>query len=164
MAYRPSRRAHKHGHAAELNIIPLMNVFVIIIPFLLLTAVFAKTSMIEIFLAQQDAVVRADVKNQPDGYLTVKVTRKGFLLSGIGKGIYIKKKKGELDYKKLSGMLVKLKDRHPRVQEVILLLSPAFPYESVVKVMDTTREVEVIKDGRATQRILFPMVSLGENR
>jgi biopolymer transport protein ExbD len=141
-----------------------MNVFIIIIPFLLLTAVFAKTSMIEIFLAQQDAVASAKSKNQVEGFLTVKVTSRGFVLKGIGKGIYIKKKKGKLDYKKLSMMLVKLKDRHPRVLEVAILLSPTMAYESVVKVMDATRETIVVKDGKKTRRVLFPLVSLGENR
>lgn len=164
MAYRPSRRAHNHGHGTELNIIPLMNVFVIIIPFLLLTAVFAKTSMIEIFLAQQEAVVSSSAKDQVNGFLTVKVVKRGFVLDGIGKGIVIKRKKGELDLKRLSSMLVKLKDRHPKVNEVAILLSPSLSYESVVAVMDATRETEVVKDGQKSRRVLFPLVSLGENK
>ncbi len=164
MAYRPSRRSHNHGHGTELNIIPLMNVFVIIIPFLLLTAVFAKTSMIEIFLAQQDAVVNASSKKQDQGYLTVKVLKRGFVLDGIGKGIVIRRKNGKLNYERLSTMLQKLKDRHPRVQEVAILLNPSLSYESVVKVMDVTREAEVTRDGKTTRRVLFPLVSLGENR
>ncbi|VAV83616.1 hypothetical protein MNBD_DELTA01-2127 [hydrothermal vent metagenome] len=164
MAYRPSRRTHQHSQGTELNIIPLMNVFVIIIPFLLLTAVFAKTSMIEIFLAQQDAVISASSKKQDQGYLTVKVLKKGFVLGGIGKGIVIRRKKGKLDYKRLSSMLVKLKDRHPRVQEVAILLNPSLSYESVVKVMDVTREADVVRKGQTTKRVLFPLVSLGENK
>ncbi len=164
MAYRPSRRSHSHGHGTELNIIPLMNVFVIIIPFLLLTAVFAKTSMIEIFLAQQDAVVNASSKKQDQGYLTVKVLKRGFVLDGIGKGIVIRKKNGKLNYERLSTTLQKLKDRHPRVQEVAILFNPSFSYESVVKVMDVTREAEVSRSGKTTRRVLFPLVSLGENK
>jgi len=164
VAYRPSRRAHKHSHGTELNIIPLMNVFVIIIPFLLLTAVFAKTSMIEIFLAQQDAVISASAKKPDQGYLTVKVLKRGFVLDGIGKGIVIRRKNGKLNYERLSTMLQKLKDRHPRVQEVAILLNPSLSYESVVKVMDVTREAEISRDGKTTRRVLFPLVSLGENR
>ncbi len=164
MAYRPSRRSHNHGQGTELNIIPLMNVFVIIIPFLLLTAVFAKTSMIEIFLAQQDAVISASSKKQDHGYLTVKVLKRGFVLDGIGKGIVIRRKNGKLNYERLSAMLQKLKDRHPRVQEVAILFNPSFSYESVVKVMDVTREAEVSRSGKTTRRVLFPLVSLGENR
>ncbi len=39
--------------AEDVNLIPLLNIFTIVIPFVLLTAVVAKTAIIDIFLPQE---------------------------------------------------------------------------------------------------------------
>ncbi len=160
MAFRPSKRRHHTSIGQELNLIPVMNVFVIVIPFLLLTAVFAKTAIIDILLPQEDqAQAEENTDEDVPEVLIVKITKKGFELDGIGKGKVVPRIKDRLDYKGLTEELIKLKDKYPDKKEVILLFEPHVSYDTVVKVMDTTRETV---DGK--RRELFPFVSLGENR
>ncbi len=148
----------------DLNIIPLLNVFVIIIPFLLLTAVFARTAIIDILLPGESGAAASTSPAEEGRFLTVKVTGKGFRLGGIGRGRFIPKKNGRLDFEALTDRLVKLKDRYPQVEEVAILFDPDVSYDLVIKVMDSAREAYTVKDGKRIRRILFPVVSLGENR
>ncbi|MBI5599350.1 MAG: biopolymer transporter ExbD [Deltaproteobacteria bacterium] len=167
MAFKPSKKRHRHIVGAELNLTPIMNVFVIIIPFLLLAAVFAKTAIIDIYLPQEREAQAKSDKSQPSenlGILAVQVSSRGFMLGGIGNGAFIPKNGGAYDYEALSKELVKVKERHPKNEEVIILLEPDLSYDIVVQVMDSARDATVTRDGKQTIYTLFPVVSLGENR
>lgn len=165
MAYRPSKRRHHSLAGDELNLTPIMNIFMIIIPFLLLTAVFAKTAIIDIYLPQEDKAGTGNTADAGDiAILTIKTTEKGFELGGVGSGISISKSNGDLNFKGLSKELIKIKDKHPKQEEVILLFTRDVSYDMVVKVMDATRETTEIMDGKPVKRMLFPFPSLGENR
>lgn len=157
MAYRPTKRRH-HPPGEELNLTPIMNVFMIIIPFLLLTAVFAKTAIIDIFLPQERQSELTGSASPILNILTIKTTEKGFELGGIGEGVFVPKNGNDLNFKQLTKELIKLKTRYPEQKEVVLLFAPHAPYDLIVKVMDTARETQEEK-----VQVLFPLVSLGEN-
>ena len=76
MAYRPSKRRHHSISDTDLNLTPVMNLFMVIIPFLLLTAVFAKMAIIDTYLPQEG---EGGGGNQaaPPKMLIVKVMEKG---------------------------------------------------------------------------------------
>ena len=52
MSRRPTARRRLSSLSPDLDLIPVMNLFMVLIPFLLLTAVFAKTVAIDIYLPQ----------------------------------------------------------------------------------------------------------------
>lgn len=157
MAYRPSKRRHLTPSSDELNLTPIMNVFMIIIPFLLLTAVFAKTAIIDIYLPQEaGSSSAADTPSEPL-ILTVSVTDSGFELGGVGNGMAIPKISDRYDFKQLSEELVKIKERYPEKEDVVLLIQRNLPYDTIVKVMDTARET-----AGKERKPLFPLLSLGE--
>ncbi|OGV98494.1 MAG: hypothetical protein A3I04_04975 [Nitrospinae bacterium RIFCSPLOWO2_02_FULL_39_110] len=158
MAYRPSKRRHHSISDTDLNLTPVMNLFMVIIPFLLLTAVFAKMAIIDTYLPQEG---EGGGGNQaaPPKMLIVKVMEKGIELGGIGEGIFIPRIEGKLNLRQLAAELFKLKDKYPKEEEAILLFDPQMPYDQVVQIMDTTRETS-----EGTKRILFPLISLGENK
>ncbi len=157
MAYRPSKRMRHHHYREELNLTPIMNIFMIIVPFLLLTAVFAKTVVIDVYLPQENqSELDPAIDNLPE-ILTIKVTENGFELSGIGDGVIIDGSQYNLNYKQLTKELARLKDRYPDKEEVILLFDPYISYDIVIKVMDAARETT-----EGGKRTLFPHVSLGE--
>jgi biopolymer transport protein ExbD len=164
MAQKPSsRRRGLHGQT-DIDLTPLMNVFIIVIPFLLLTAVFAKTAVIDIYLpaeAASDGGVTQEPATAPK-LLIVKVMETGFVLDGIGKGVNVPKAGDKYDFARLTKELALIKDRHPSHQEVIILLGPQVKYDLVVQAMDATRETTVDKSGKLARRVLFPLVSLGE--
>ncbi|MEK7680339.1 MAG: biopolymer transporter ExbD [Deltaproteobacteria bacterium] len=158
MAHRPSKK--RHQLITDVNLTPLLNVFIIVIPFVLLSAVFVKTAVIDISLPQEGAKGQASA-DSPTGVLVIKVTGSGFDVGGIGKA-FIPKQAGEYDFKGLTDELIKVKERFRGSEDAILLFSPDASYEFIVKVMDATRETTVKEDGKTKRRTLFPMVSLGE--
>jgi biopolymer transport protein ExbD len=91
MGARPSIRRHRGDGESELNLILLMNVFCILIPFLLLTAVFVQLTIINTNLptaasaesdkAKEEESPTPEVKKLN---LTVFITNEGFTLAGYG--------------------------------------------------------------------------------
>jgi biopolymer transport protein ExbD len=163
VAYRPSKRRRHSILSEDINLTPILNIFMIIIPFLLLTAVFAKTSIIDIYLPQEVEGAKDDKSPQTAKVLTIKVTEKGFELGGIGEGMLIPRIEGNLNFNQLSAELLKLKHKHPDKEEVVLLFDPNTPYDLIVNIMDATRETTEVIEGKGVKRLLFPLVSLGEN-
>ncbi|OGW01988.1 MAG: hypothetical protein A2W77_00820 [Nitrospinae bacterium RIFCSPLOWO2_12_39_16] len=163
MAYRPSKRRHHSILAEDINLIPILNIFMIIIPFLLLTAVFTKTSIIDIYLPQEGQEAKDNKFSQIPQILTVKVMEMGFELGGMGNGILIPKMGGNLDFKQLANELRKLKDKYPDEEDVVLLFDPNVSYDLIINVMDATREISDVIEGKTVKKLLFPLVSLGEN-
>lgn len=163
MARRPSKSRRHLDAVTDIDLTPVMNVFIIIIPFLLLTAVFAKTAIIDVYLPQEAVAAEGVASREaPRTPLIIKVTGAGFTLDGIGKGVYVPKTSTDYDYKKLAEKLSELKDNHPQNEEAVILFEPMVQYEIVIKVMDAARETHYMKDGRNVKRALFPAISLGE--
>lgn len=159
MARRPSKRRHSSLIGEDLNLTPVMNLFMIIIPFLLLTAVFAKTAIIDIYLPQEGQGDTGAANVVPE-ILTIKIAKIGFELGGIGKGVVIPKiDNSNLNFKQLTAELIKIKDRYPNKEDAVLLFEPDTLYDTVIKVMDACRETT-----EGTKKTLFPFVSLGEDK
>lgn len=156
MAQRRIRRRH-HTHGEEdLNLTPMIDIFMIIIFFLLLTTVLVKTAIINVNLPQEQGASRSG--GAPPEILIVKVDERGFELGGVGNGAFIPKNGAGFNYPELNRRLAAIKERFPEKEDVILLFDVSVPYDTVVQVMDAARETG---DKR---RPLFPLVSLGENR
>lgn len=135
----------------------MMNMFIIIITFLMTTAVFAKTAIIDVFLPSEGGGGGQATAEMPV-LLTVSVTGKGFDLGGVGGGRSVPKKDGKFDYARLSEELFSIKSSYPRKEDVVLMFPPEMSYDIVVKVMDASREMKTEKGTMP----LFPQVSLGE--
>lgn len=162
MPRRPTARRRLSSISPDLDLIPVMNLFMVLIPFLLLTAVFAKTVAIDIYLPQISE--EETVRPAPHEVLTVRLSKNGFTFGGLGRTLAPVEKKGErYDFELLSKKLLELKKNHPDKNEVILLFDPATPYELVIKLMDATRETATKENGIAIRKNLFPLVSVGEN-
>ncbi len=162
MALKPSKRRHQLT-SPDLNLTPIMNIFMIIIPFLLLTAAFSKTAIIDVYLPQENNVVSTATPEKMAGVLTINIKENGFDLGGIARKTHIPKIDGKLDFNKLQKKLIEIKKKNPEQQEVILLFNPEFSYELVIKVMDAARETTEDVNGKKVKRVLFPFASLGEN-
>ncbi|MBI3583186.1 MAG: biopolymer transporter ExbD [Nitrospinae bacterium] len=160
MAYRPSKRRRHSISDTDLNLTPVMNLFMVIIPFLLLTAVFAKTAIIDAYLPQESGNGGGSQTAAPK-ILIVKATEKGIELGGIGEGIFIPMLEGNLNYKQLSIELARLKNSHPDKEDAVLLFPPQIAYDHVVQIMDAARETT---GENGIKKTLFPIISLGENK
>jgi biopolymer transport protein ExbD len=162
-----SRRHSRHRHeAVELNITAFMNLMVILVPFLLITAVFSQVAILELNLPsssdqpgvepdtpQLEVIVRHDrleIGERNAGLLTgLPVTTDGY------------------DYVGLNDYLKRIKAKYPDKLDASILLEPDVSYEVLVKVMDAVRIYEAqgsatAPDDEVIQAELFPEISIGD--
>ncbi len=175
MAFKPSKRKRRPDAVEpELNLTPIMNLMVVLIPLLLTSAEFIKLGIIEINLPPAAGATMTSVSKMPQEVekkldLTVTVTDQGFYIASSaavalgqnGEGPTIPKETNGYDYKKLSDYLYRIKKKADGIfkdsNRVIILAEPSIKYQTVVSTMDASRSVKV--DGKL--KPLFPDVSLG---
>lgn len=155
------RRRKEEQH--ELDVTTFLNLMVVLIPFLLVTAVFSRITIEELNLPTQAAG-----GNKPDKpAVTIEViVRKQKLQITNGRQITatIPKHDGKYDIKKLSADLQTLKNKYGDKEDATLLVEPEVEYEDVIHVMDAMK-VAVVKDkesGEPVRMDLFPQLSLGD--
>lgn len=94
MPARPSLKKHLAlGGTKDVNLIPLMNVFCILIPFLIMVAIFVQVSIVDVVLPAAAEQTTAEPQEQkppeeqktpPKLNLTVAITKQGFIIAGYG--------------------------------------------------------------------------------
>lgn len=148
---------------ADLNITAFMNLMVILVPFLLITAVFSRLAILELNLPgsstepvdpqdqtfQLEIIVRKDkieIGDRHQGLLAV--------YPNVDDGVY--------DYASLSNKLSELKDRYPAKTDASILLEADIAYDTLVQVMDRVRIEEELDDDSVVRNELFPDISIGD--
>lgn len=136
---------------------------VVLIPFLLVTAVFSRITIQELNLPSEAA--GGATPDKP--LVTIEViVRKDKLQLSDGKSITatINKTEGKYDIKKLSANLLELKGKYAEKEDATILVEPDIEYEDVIHVMDAVKVAEVKQPGiDELQRLpLFPKLSLGD--
>ena len=160
-----SRKAGRRNvETAELNITAFMNLMVILVPFLLITAVFSRLAILELNLPgssnepanpqeqnfQLEIIVRADK-------IEVGDRNQGLL------GVYPSTADG-YDYEALSNKLRELKLRYAEKTDASILLEQDIPYDTLVQVMDRVRIFEELnlEEAKIDRYDLFPDISIGD--
>jgi biopolymer transport protein ExbD len=156
-------RHHRHD-AAELNITAFMNLMVILVPFLLITAVFSRLAILELNLPgsssepvePQDQTFQLEIIVRQDK-IEVGDRNQGLL------GIY-PNGEGGYDYVALADKLLELKERYPTKTDASILLEQDIAYDTLVQVMDTVRVAQEIDEDKGVidRSDLFPNISIGD--
>ena len=155
------RRANRS--APELNITAFMNLMVVLVPFLLISAVFSQMTVLELNLPP-DTNTKQN-KNQKKVRNFEVIVRKDSLtvadtLGGVIKKI--NKVNGKHDFKALSKLLKIIKSKFPEKQNISILLETDIKYEVLVTTMDTVRVVDVVESGSVVKKELFPLIAIGD--
>jgi biopolymer transport protein ExbD len=158
------RRTIRHKHpAAELNITAFMNLMVVLVPFLLMTAVFSHITILDINLPPPGSGQDKKVKNPP---FELRVTiRKNALILSDNKGGLIKRmpiRKEGHNYALLKETLKQVKARFPDKTNITILSEPNTPYNDMIQVMDSSRSYQALVDGEIVLAELFPDISIGD--
>jgi biopolymer transport protein ExbD len=150
------------GESTELNITAFMNLMVILVPFLLITAVFSRLAILELNLpgSSTEPVDRQDQTFQLEVIIRIDKIEVGDRNQGL-LGIYPNNADG-YDYDALSGKLSALKKAYPSKTDAAILLESDIPYDTLIQVMDRVRIAEVIKDDSIVRSELFPVISIGD--
>jgi biopolymer transport protein ExbD len=139
-----------------------LNLMVALIPFLLVTAVFSRITIVELSLP---SVAGGAAPTEPEFRFEVMV-REGGLELGNGHALIasIPKRNGDYDLEKLSELVVSLKRDHPDADSASVLLEPDIAYDHLIRVMDVVRSTELPRPeaGEAMRVALFTDISIGD--
>jgi biopolymer transport protein ExbD len=151
------RRRHKE--APELEVTTFLNLMVVLVPFLLITAVFSRITIAELDLP---SAVSAE-PSTPVFRIEVVVRESELeIMDGAHVVTTIPKTGDAYNLSKLSEYLVEIKGRYPEKDDASVLLEADIPYDSLIQVMDTVRSVEMQNGERTTRADLFPAISIGD--
>jgi biopolymer transport protein ExbD len=160
MKRRLRRRSRLH-EPTEINITAFMNLMVILVPFLLITAVFSRITILELNLPAA-GTGQAQDENPFDLEIIV---RENSIDVGDRDGGLIKRipalDTGH-DIAQLSELLQQVKARFPEKIDATLLLEADTPYDTLVQVMDKVRAAPVVQAGSVHMAELFPEIAIGD--
>ena len=136
------RRKHRRPQRkpTELLLVPMIDIFTVLVTFLLMTAVFSRITILELDLPSSESTV----VSKPSFRLEVIVRKEGFeLTNGTNLIATIPKVDGGYDLKTLGELVVSLKRDYPDAENASVLLQPETPYDDLIQVMDVVRSVEL---------------------
>ncbi len=161
--YAMRKLERRHRKPAELLLVPMIDIFTVLVTFLLMTAVFSRTVILELKLPSQSA----EFVPPPPGLKLEVILRQDLVQvadSNSGPLATFPRSKRDIPYD-LGGLaeyLQQVKAKYPDMTDATLLLEPDIPYDSLVQVMDTMRLVEQRQNNQLVQAELFPNVSIGD--
>ncbi|MDH4052029.1 MAG: biopolymer transporter ExbD [Rubrivivax sp.] len=157
------RRRRLHKSPAELEVTAFINLIVVLVPFLLSTAVFSKLSVLEMALPAAAAPGLEQLKAedlQLEVVLRADATEVGDRIGGLIQRIPVVD--SHPDVKALSTLLQNIKARFPQETELSLLAEADTPYDQIVQVMDAVRETRQLQGRQAVVTPLFPQIAVGD--
>jgi biopolymer transport protein ExbD len=150
-------------HPAGLDVTPFINLIVVLVPFLLSTAVFSRLAVLELSLPAQSANfenlkgndLKLEVVIRPDR-LEVNDLIGGRLVEPIPHTA------NGPDTKRLNALMLELKKRFPDKTEATILAEPNTSYDTLVRVMDAMRSAKTAHGAQIVRAELFPQISIGD--
>ena len=182
-----ARRSHHYKRPKkeppELNITTFLNLMVVLVPFLLITAVFSRITILELSLPTSAGSNDSD---KPKVVIEVIVREKGIEISN-GKRVLTRfpllkgdevelvlDEDGSPDTSKLynlnllSKFLIEIKGKYPDKTDALVLMEPDIEYRVLIRVMDAVRSAFIRSEGAEgeaavlQQVVLFPDISIGD--
>src|ERR1700759_1993640 len=157
-SYANKKLARHARKPAELLLVPMIDIFTVLVTFLLMTAVFSRTVILQLNLPASQTESPAP----PPGLQIEVMVRKNLLqvadrnsgplatLPNIATGP---------DYDGLTEYLKRIKAKYPEKTDASILLEPDTDYDTVVQTMDHVRVFETKEGLNTIQAELFPDIS-----
>lgn len=158
------RRHSKRGDP-ELDITAFMNLMVILVPFLLISAVFSRIVVLELNLPTEDEMSAGVAGAGKQGAQLELLVYEKEMIIGNGKGGVIKHlphKNNKPDFQLLSSSLQQVKKRFPKKTDISILSEASVSYDVLIGAMDSVRVADVMVAGSLVQKELFPDIALGD--
>ncbi len=147
-----------------IHIVALWNLMIILIPFLLLSAAFSQTTILNLYLPPpKAAALPGPAARDPNAKPVVSILRDGYVLSDgpqVVAAIPLDEA-GRYNARKLTELLVTVKQSIPAQQDIVILSEAETPYETIVQTMDAAREWVSREGALAVAQPLFPNIALG---
>ena len=144
----------------NVDVTAFLSLMVILVPFLLVTAVFSRTTILEI----QPVTGEGDRLAAPDPLQLQVIVRQDVIEVGYLGQVQAAQMDRSSDDKALESLAIlagELKARYPQSLEATVLLEPQISYDLLVQVLDVLR-VKLQRHGDAVEQTeLFPLIALG---
>ncbi len=159
------RKHHYQLHGKqemELNITTFLNLMVVLVPFLLITAVFSRMAVIELNLPSSTSGPPSELGFRPEVIvreLGLEITNGREIIAAIPKV------DGEYDLTTLGAYMQSLKQDYSHVDYASVLVEPQVPYDYLIQVMDVVRSVDIpdqAAENGFVRVALFPAIAVGE--
>jgi biopolymer transport protein ExbD len=156
-----TRRLRKH--AADVEVTAFINLIVVLVPFLLSTAVFTRMSVLDVNLPAQSSAAVEKITG-PDLKLEVVIRADtidvGDRIGGLIQRVAMAG--GRHDTAELGRLMQTIKAKFPDTTSATILARPDTPYELLVDVMDAVRERQTVAGAKVERSALFPEISIGD--
>ena len=124
----------------DLDIMPLMNLFVALIPMLLISAVFLNVTVIDMKSPQDLSDSSGDNKAEKNIHLAVTIQEDHYVVEGKKLRKRVVARVEEDADMQLAEILWKIKQDHPANEELMIISQPQTLYDEIIGVMDISRE------------------------
>jgi biopolymer transport protein ExbD len=162
MARRHHYQRRTKQPAYDIDVTTFLNLMVVLVPFLLITAVFSRLTIVELNLPSSSG---GPASNEDRFRVEVVVREAGIEITN-GKSVIaaIPKKDDEFDLETLSDFMVELKTEYPNHDAASVLMEARIPYDYLIQVMDVVRSVEVETEAEGEFELvaLFSEISVGD--
>ena len=157
----PVRRLKKTP--AHLEITAFINLIVVLVPFLLSTAVFTRLAVVDMSLPAQSTGVAEQL--QVDQLKLEVVIRRDAIEVGDRIGGLIQRiaNTGNVpDLVALNLLITQIKLKFPEQRDASVLAEPDTPYDKLVQVMDAVRSTHHKQGNQIVRNELFPDIAIGD--
>ena len=160
-SYDAKKLARRNRRPAELLLVPMIDIFTVMVTFLLMTAVFSRTVVLQLNLPTASAQMPDLPK---DLQLEVLVRHNLLEVADRNTGPLkdIPNNDNGNDFDGLTDFLKVVKAKFPTKTDASVLLEKDTAYDTLVQVMDHVRVFEVTNGFMTTQAELFPTISVGD--
>jgi biopolymer transport protein ExbD len=140
VAKRTAKSTSRSIEPFDLDITPMMNIFMILIPFLVSMAVFTQIAVVEFSLPPAQVPGEGDEQNK-ELDISIVVTPNGFQIVGTGRKLdMVPKTQGDYQFSQLRGLLKAIKFQYPSQKSVVIVFDGEVLYDDIIKFMDICRE------------------------
>jgi biopolymer transport protein ExbD len=162
---RNSRKRRNIEEDTELNMVPIMNMFMVLIPFLLMSASFyhikAINTSVPVHADTTSKRSADDLKKEKKITMVVELKTDEVRISALCadlsskdlaalEKVVLRSTGREIHFSEISGHLAKIKEQYPASDTMILIPDDSILYDDIVQAMDCARKTET--------RDLFPNV------
>lgn len=153
------RRLRKNPAALEVS--AFINLIIVLVPFLLSTAVFTRLAVMDLALpAQSSAVEKLTGELQLEVVIRADALEVGDRIGGLIERIPATG--GVHDVKALGALMAQLKQRFPQHRAATVLAEPNTSYDVLVQVMDRMRAGRQVQGATTVAVDYFPELSIGD--
>ncbi len=162
---RRSRRLSRHlkrGGSEELNIVSMIDVFAVLVFFLLVSSSItaSRLNVLTLNLPSND---QTEPDKEPPLQLSVTMLPDALVVSDRNGAVRkLDSTPAGYNIEALSEVLVSIKKAAPKETVITLLISPDVAYDNVVKVMDAARLAPSDAQKLGLPREMFPQISIGD--